>query len=129
VKVEDIHHAERSYSEDLMLVTDYEIQDTRPAYRDLLYAFHGKSTEMTYEDVAHHLLVAGVEEDDVGDVIEILLWFCFLGACLDGSNEALYAYSVQYNIRRLVYPVETGAGVFTVHSAFHAALELHDGGA
>lgn len=38
VEEDDVRHGERSYSEDLLLTTSFEIADTYPEYSDLLYA-------------------------------------------------------------------------------------------
>lgn len=123
VGVPDIEQAERSYSEDLLLVTSYEIYDTRPQYGDVLYAFHGQPSHLERDEAEHILLTAGVDEEDTDNVIEILLWFGFFGASFHSTGEEMFAYSVQYNIRRLQYPIQTGSAALVIHPAFRAALE------
>lgn len=122
VSAEDIVHAEKSYSEDMLLTTSYEIQDTHPDYGDAIYEFQGADQVLTKETVDQILFSGGVEKDRLDEAIELLLWFSFLGVTAPSFAEDKYSYSVQSNIRRLLHPINQGRGAFVVHPAFRAAL-------
>lgn len=123
VTADDILQAERNYSEDLLLTTVFEIQDTHPDIAEVLYAFQGLPVEMTHEEVEFLLLGAGLPEAEFASALELLLWFGFLGVRTAGSTEAQYAYQVQWNLRRLLQPLEHGDASLTLHPAFRAALD------
>ena len=120
----DILQAEKSYSEDIFLLTSYEIEDTYPKYKFVLYSFQGCNHELTIEKVKELLMTTGIEENEVDKVIELLLWFGFLGINIFNKDEEKYSYSVQYNLRHLLYPINTGDANFVIHPAFRSALEI-----
>ncbi len=51
VTVDDILQAEKSYSEDMVLATAYEIADTLPQFADILYAFQGMQRTLSKTEV------------------------------------------------------------------------------
>ena len=124
VSQSDILQAEKSYSEDIFLLTSYEIEDTYPKYKFVLYSFQGCNHELTIEKVKELLMTTGIEENEVDKVIELLLWFGFLGINIFNKDEEKYSYSVQYNLRHLLYPINTGDANFVIHPAFRSALEI-----
>lgn len=124
VSSDDILHAERGHSEELLTNTAYEIQDTHPALSESLFDFHGASSLLSRDEVEEILLRAGVESEGVPAAIETLLWFDFLGVASPSFDEEMYSYSVQANLRRLLHPIERGEALFVVHPAFRSALEI-----
>lgn len=120
---EDLLTAEKGYSEDILLATDFEISDTRPELRDVLYSFQGAPTTLSRDDVSDRLTYAGIAYDDVENVMELLMWFSFFGVSAPHFQEPKYAYSVQFNLRRLMYPLTQGDGSVVIHPAFRAALD------
>jgi hypothetical protein len=128
IEERDILQAERSYSQDILLTTSFEIGDTYPDYADVLYSFEGAPAILTKQDVCDRVIrAAGVPEDKADDVLELLIWFGFLGVStsMDSGHEK-YSYDVQENMRRLLYPLRAGDGVLVVHKAFRAALEIDE---
>jgi hypothetical protein len=123
ISAEDILQAEKSYSEDMLLTTSYEIQDTHPTYGDALYEFQGADQSLSTTTVKQLLVSGGVPEEQLDQAIELLVWFGFLGVTAPSFAEEKYSYSVQYNMRRLLHPVNQGQGAFVIHPAFRAALE------
>ena len=121
IEAEDILQAEKSYSEDMLLATMFEILDTHPEYKDILYTFQGAPVSMSLDEVQDRLREAGVSSDST---IELLVWFGFLGVSAPTFPDVKYAYSVQDNIRRLMYPLENLDGMLVVHPAFRAALDI-----
>lgn len=65
-------------------------------------------------------------EEEIEGSLELLMWFGLLGVRLENGEE-LYAHSVQFNLRRLTHPLDSGRGVLTVHRAFQKALAIGDG--
>ena len=96
VSSNDIVQAEKSYSEDLVLVTAYEIGDTHPQFADLLYAFQGvpRTVSLPEMEVVHGKV--GVKSPDMQQAIELLLWYGFLGTAGRISDEDKYSYQVRY---------------------------------
>jgi hypothetical protein len=124
VRVEDILHAEQSYSEDMLLATAYEIDDTNPILSDVVYAFQGSNARVSREEVERTLLEAGLVPDALPSALEILLWFGFLGSADPNTDTERYSYSVRFNLRQITHPIETGTASYVVHPAFRAALGI-----
>ena len=124
VDVEDIRHAEHSYSEDMLLALVYEIEDTHPEIAQAIYEFQGAPKTMSVQDVGERLAQAGVPEAEVARGVELLLWYGFLGIERSSDGTDQYAYTVHYNISRLMHIVQTGDGRCIVHPAFRDALDI-----
>jgi hypothetical protein len=108
VSAEDILQAEKSYSEDIVLATAYEIADTYPKFSDLLYAFQGANKTLSKTDVEATIGKVGITEADTPKAIELLLWYGFMGASGRNADEEMYSYHVRYNLRHLLHPIESG---------------------
>jgi hypothetical protein len=122
VEEADIAQGERSYSEDILLTTSFEIGDTYPQYADLLYAFDGCSAEMPLAEAVDRLVsMAGVPGEEADRVLELLIWYGFLGVT-NGNGQPKYSYDVQANLRRLMYPLRMNDARIVVHPAFRSAL-------
>ncbi len=126
IRQDDIRHAEVGYSEEALLAVSYEIEDTHPALSDAVYSFHGAPTTLSRTDAGELLARGGVPEEEIEGSLELLMWFGLLGVRLENGEE-LYAHSVQFNLRRLTHPLDSGRGVLTVHRAFQKALAIGDG--
>ena len=121
---EDILEAEKGYSLDMLLGLVFEIEDTHPELSEAVYAFQGSERDLTRKAVDDRLKTAGVAIEELQTVVELMLWYGFLGVRASGEDDARFSFNVRYNLRHLLYPVETGAGIFVIHPAFHAALGL-----
>jgi hypothetical protein len=121
VTEDDIKTAERSYSEDALLAMSFELRDISAGYGSLLYAFVGQPTTLLPEDV-HALLAKDVPADRLDPLIDMLVWFGFLGVVEQGRDEPQFAYQVRYNVDKLLAPIRRRAASFVVHPAFHRAL-------
>ena len=91
VSSDDIIQAEKSYSEDMVLVTAYEIGDTYPQFTDLLYAFQGVSRTLSRSEMEVILGKAGIKAPDMQKAVELLLWYGFLGTAGITSDEDKYS--------------------------------------
>jgi hypothetical protein len=128
ITANDFVQAERGYSEDLLLTTAFEIQDTNPQYGDILYAFQGAGPAMSLDEVEDTLARCGVPSDEMDHAIELLIWFAFLGIRTTRAftTEELYSYSVGFNVRRLLQQVKSGNARLVIHPGFRAALGVDE---
>ncbi len=125
VSEEDLKAAERAYSEDMLLATTFELKDIYTDYGSLLYAFSRKPSKLSAEDLREIVgREVGVERAD--GVVEMLLWFCFLGVLEQGAIEPQFAYQVRYNVEKLVLASKRAGSGFAIHPAYHRALEVAD---
>jgi hypothetical protein len=123
IDVDDVRQAERAYSEDMLLALVYEIEDTHPEISAVVYGFQGAPAIMPLADVQGRLAGAGMPEAGIGSGVELLLWYGFLGVAQPGDGTDQYAYTVRYNVPRLMHLLETTGGRCVVHPAFRDALE------
>mgnify|MGYP001484364904 CR=1 FL=1 len=126
VTEDDVLQAERSYSEDMLLLTSFEITDAHPTFKDVLYAFQGAKARMERDDVLLRIMEAGLDEDGARAAFEMLVWYGFLGVGRPGEVDAQYSYEVRYNLQHLLGGVEVEERSFVVHPAFRSALGLDE---
>jgi hypothetical protein len=122
---EDVRAAESAYAEDMLNAVVYELRDVFPAYGYVPHQFLGQHRELAREDVHLLLREGGVKEEDLGKVVDLLLWFGFLG--LTQGDEERYAYQYLYNLAKLkafVDSYEAKSTTYCIHPAFRKALEV-----
>jgi hypothetical protein len=120
----DITTAEAAYSEDMLNDLRYEMRDVFPHYPEILNEFLLQSRRLSGDDISLILLEAGVKNGDVDKVIDMLLWFAFLGVIRD--EEETYSYLCMYNLPKLKSLISSNPGampIYVVHPAFRMALE------
>ncbi len=112
---DDILKAEEIYSDDMLLAMSFEIKDVVQAEDDALYDFLGCPTHLAQDEVLRR--VGGKNK-----VLDLLVWFGFLGVQSSQQEEPRFAYQVRYNTAKLLAPLKQGHGAFVVHPAFRKAL-------
>jgi hypothetical protein len=117
----DILQAEKSYSQDMVVATMFEIIDTNPECEDILYVFLGAPKAMRIDEVRDRLRGFNMAGNEA---VELLIWFGFFGVSAPTFSEVKYAHTVQDNIRGLMYPLENLDGMLVIHPAFRAALDI-----
>ncbi|KQT10479.1 hypothetical protein ASG30_11660 [Ramlibacter sp. Leaf400] len=123
---DDIEKGVRAYSTNLLSEISLEIQDVFPKYKDVLYAFIGSTRSLTAQDVRSTCTQFHVEDNDVDNVIDLLLWFGFLGVALD-ARQTRYIYNVNYDIkilRAMAKKRELNGVAFQINPGFWAGLEI-----
>jgi hypothetical protein len=125
---EDLLHAERGYSEDMLLATTFEIQDTNPDLGDVLYAYQSCPEIISVDEAKLRLLYGNVPEERAEAAIELLIWYGFFGIQASTFPDVRFAHSVQGNLRRLLHPLEMGDASLVIHPAFHSALNVETTG-
>ena len=93
---EDIAKGLSAYSTDLLADICYEINDIVNNGRDILYAFIGCSSKLSQEEIVTCLTEYGIESDSTNQIIDLLLWYGFIG--IEINHEAKYIYDFNYSI-------------------------------
>ena len=115
-------------SRDLVSELSHEIRDVHPASEDVIYAFTGCERDLSQEDITLALMEAKVSEEHQERLVQLLLWYGFLGI-LDDDNEPKFIYQVQYNVRILTTYRQrrtAKAKCFQVNPAFWPALNVRN---
>lgn len=119
VTEEDIRQAERAYSQDAFVDIILELKDVNTMYADVPYSFIGASEVLSKKDVEKRLGEAGVRSAEFQGVLELLLWFGFLGIYASADEER-YSYHFQYDLKKMQSGLQQYA--FCIHPSFRAAL-------
>ena len=109
-----------------MLTTAFEIGDTYPEYEDVLYAFHRAPVTFSRTEFVEILNRGGIPTQGHDRMLELLLWFGFVGVTDNSESDARYAYQVRYNLRLLVKTLEKRGARLVIHRAFRDALETRE---
>lgn len=121
VREADISKAEEIYSEEQLHEVSFELRDVSSAPGDVLYTFLGERSVLSADELRVLLLRAGVSDEEITKVREVLLWFSVIGiATLDGRER--YAYEYQQNVGRLLQNSRASLQ-FVLHPALRSALE------
>lgn len=128
IELEDILEGEGAYSTDFVANINYEIRDICPDAGDLVYEFIGYSQVIDANQLDGLLDKVGVAKDKRDEIVDILLWYGFLGFLREGGDPA-YVYSVKYDMKRLRALIEKQASdgsnlVYCINPAFWKGLEI-----
>ncbi len=123
VQGEDLKQAEADYSYDMLQLAGSELSDVYPGIPDILYVFLGCDVCLPPDQVKKLLLGAGLSSEQVDDAAMLLAWYGFLGVQGKKDERPRYSYEMRYDLRKLMVPIEGGAGWYVVHPAFRASLE------
>ena len=123
VTKEDVEEGLRQMS--LYLVSDfgYEMRDVTGTPEDIFYLFIGAPELFTHDEL--EILLGGVRiEIPVRDIIEILLWYGFLGV-IGSSEEPIFIYNRAYDFRRLMaeMPSQINDVLYAINPAFLRGLQ------
>ena len=127
VSENDVLHAEKIYSRDLFQSLVNEIRDINPDFENILYCFLETKRNLYKSELIEILQQGGVPNEEMENVIETLLWSCFLGIVTSDFSER-YAYSVGYNIKKLLklsdwVKNENSEIIFSIHPGLKEVLE------
>lgn len=129
VRQQEILKACGTYSADLCNEIGLEIRDVFPSAADIPYYFIGLRSPIKQSEVRETLRESPVAEDQIDRLIEILLWFGFLGVKSPRANEAkeTYIYDVFYDmkkLKRLARNLQYEDTELFIHRAFWPFLEI-----
>ena len=117
----DILTAERSYSEDQLQEVSFELRDVSPLYSDVLYEFIAANHILLRREIHQRLTTAGVPPAQLESVLDLLIWFGFLGVNADAGETERYSYQFQYRTKRMLQGLAEPL-VFVIHPAFRVGL-------
>jgi hypothetical protein len=117
VTAADMLQAEKAYSEDQLQEVSSELKDVAPGLPDILYGFIGCNCTLSEGEVLERVSGVALTRPDV---LELLLWFGFLGV-LDINGGGKYAYEFHYGVKRLLQEAEKPA-CYVIHPAFRTEL-------
>jgi hypothetical protein len=125
VEENDIITAEKAFSEDMLNSLRYEIRDIFPSYCDILHSFLEYPKELTEDEIRLAMIDAQLEHSDIGQLVDALLWFAFIG--IGKGDDVRYSYDLAYDVEKLKAVqrgIEPAHRRYVVHPAFHSALEI-----
>ena len=122
VSEDDFIKAESTYSSNLLQSLIFELMDISEDYEEVLYGFLECPGTMSREELSGRLSGRGLFGREVEKLIDLLLWFGFLGIQAADREEPVFVYQVNYNLQQLGASLQKDNVVFTVHPAFRTAL-------
>jgi hypothetical protein len=126
---DDIDKACGTYSADICNEIGLEIRDVFPSAEDIVYYFIGVPSKLSLLEVRERLSESPVAPDEIDRLVEILLWFGFLGVCPESQvdGEVKYIYSVYYDmkmLKALAKNFRSEGVMFEIHCAFWPFLGI-----
>jgi hypothetical protein len=124
INEDDIDKGFATYSVDVLTDVEYEMNDVSPSSGDALYAFIDVPNAIAYEEVGSVLARFGVSPERIDDVVNLLLWYGFLGVQVE-LDDVRYIYNFSYSTRMLRgFRKARPNSVFSVNPAFSEALAI-----
>ena len=126
IEDEDIDKGVEAFSADLVTDIGYEMRDVLPTAADVLFAFASCDQVLRDSEVRELLQKHGIADGEIPKVIDILLWYGFLGVVREHSA-VIYIFDCNYNMKLLksFIPAGLGGAVFQVNDAFTKGLRMH----
>jgi hypothetical protein len=124
---EDISWGEAQYSLELVNSLNLEIRDVYENAEDILYGFIEQGDVVDASAVESCLLKAGIEESEVPSVLDLLLWYSFLGIYRN-TGAPTYIYDVGYEMRKLKALIRNRADgdlIYAINPAFLSGLDIN----
>ena len=131
INEDDIQKALEIYSEDVSNEIGLEIRDVFPEAEDVLYRFIGSHARLSLSKIQEYLNEPGIPSNIHIKIIEILLWFGFMGVVIQRltKTEEYYIYDVQYDIKKLkklAKDLKNENVVFCINCAFWPFLGIDE---
>jgi hypothetical protein len=125
IETKDLEKGLTAYSTDLLSDIGYEISDIEKDVDDVLYAFISSKSRLTTVEVNKTLIEFGVDESHCRKIIDLLLWYGFLGLIID--DESKYIYDFHYNMQLVSGILKKKSGsLLSINPAFWPALMISD---
>jgi hypothetical protein len=128
---DDLLKAASTFSADLATDIGLEIRDVHPKAADVLYCFISAPARLSLEAVHNALSPLELSPSESESVIELLLWFGFLGVLTQATPEphVAYIYTEYYDIKklkRLAGDLHSPTTLLEIHPAFWPFLDITD---
>ena len=114
----------KAYSTDLLTDISYELNDINNELHDILYSFIGVKSLLSVGELKNIInMNQNVASSNVEDIINILLWYGFIGVCIE-NREIKFIYHFNYNMRLMDGFIKTKMQDinFIINPAFWDAL-------
>jgi len=132
IQEEDIVKALDTYSADISSEIGFEIRDVFPQAEDILYYFIGVPARLSLSQIKQYIGESNIPPDSFDKLVEILLWFGFLGVVRHNQDEPeCYIYNVQYDIKklkRLANDLKSDNTEWCIHKGFWPFLGIQHRG-
>jgi len=124
IEASDIEKGVIAYSSDLLRDIGYELRDISGDADGILYSFVASNSVLSEADVINKLKDSGLDESQAVSVLDLLLWYGFLGVKLN-SDEPKFIYDFSYN-KALLDGVKRRADFVSlaINQAFWPALMI-----
>lgn len=122
IEQSDIEKGLTAFSTDLLTDIGYEINDIAPYAKDVLYSFIGSPSRISTDEIFSIISDSGIETTALQPLLEILLWYGFLGISVNDQEK--YIYDFNYNMKLLMGVARKSQGdkPFVINPAFWPAL-------
>lgn len=129
IMVPDIDKAVTLYSADLGNEISLEIRDVFPDAEDILYTFIDSAPRLILADLHRRFDELRIASERRRSLLEILLWFAFLGVVRTDVAEPVevYCHDVFYDMKKLLHYARNfndEAIMFSIHRAFWPFLGI-----
>jgi hypothetical protein len=127
IEEQDIEKGLRAFSTDLLTDIGYEINDVAPDADDVLLAFIASPSRINEEAVQAKLSEFGVPQEHLEKIVNLLLWYGFLGIQLAGQD-AKYIHDFNYHLDLLngFHRKNKDRASFAINPAFWPALIIEE---
>lgn len=100
IEKSDIEKGLQVFSADLIADLTHELRDVFPSANEPLYAFIGTDSELSDDEIKLVLMEVGTPQDILVKVVDLLLWFGFLGFVTDDGDRK-FIHDAGYNPKLL----------------------------
>jgi SOS response regulatory protein OraA/RecX len=127
IEEEDIEKGLGSFSVDVLTDISYEIRDVFKEAENIMYSFLTCKVDLSHEELRGIIAESEISEDLIEKVIDILLWYGFLGLRLK-NQDVKYIFNLNYNMQLLKGLIRKNIDNFTyyINPAFWPSLMIEN---
>lgn len=127
IEEDDIEKGLGSFSVDVLTDISYEIRDVFKEAENIMYVFLTSKGNLSHEELRNIIAESEISEDLIEKVIEILLWYGFLGLKLN-NQDVKYIFNLNYNMQLLKGLIKKNKDNFTysINPAFWPSLMIEN---
>lgn len=127
IEEDDIEKGLGSFSVDVLTDISYEIRDVFKEAENIMYVFLTSKANLSHEELRNIIAESEISEDLIEKVIEILLWYGFLGLKLN-NQDVKYIFNLNYNMQLLKGLIKKNKDNFTysINPAFWPSLMIEN---
>ena len=125
IESEDIDKGLHAYSTDLLTDISYEINDVQSGLDDILYAFIGSKSQLSFDALKTIVMDYGIAEENVKILFELLLWYGFIGIIINGQSKYIFDFHYSMKILLGLYNKNKDS-IFVINPAFWSSLMIEE---